>query len=352
MSSPPREWSWEPRLPYIFDPSILEMTPLRIPSPALDFPEYTCQGSEESSFSSDESCPPCELGEGDAFCVSSRGVIPYALVEGDTARGSEGIPPSYPSATRLEGRSLRKLRIKLKSRSLGEPSQSCPETTTLCVVDVASTPGPLPGGEDIVPLEPSNDESPLKSSMRPAGLSYVGSEEAELQIPPLRDLSGIPSLDGTGMTKGRRLQLPSTAFVCGGRGRRGTGEMGLPDSLDCARVNTRDFDDHDRRSSCDAEDRPPKPPSTKLTREKEVANDYPRESQKRRQLTGPIDFQDPIGGRESVVPLGGSACGFISSMTSSSYAKERFKYEMVEGHQVELDPSEHILPHELRFAGP
>ncbi|GAB2275667.1 hypothetical protein Dimus_010423 [Dionaea muscipula] len=169
MSSPTREWSWEPRLPYVFDPSLLEMTPLRIPSLAPDSPKYTCRGSEESSFSSDESCLPCELGEGDALRVSGRGVIPHAL-EGDvTSRGSGGDPPPYPSATRLEGRSPKKLRIKLKSRSLGEPSQSCPETTTLCVVDAASTRGPLPCGEDIVHLEPSNDESPLNSSMRPAG---------------------------------------------------------------------------------------------------------------------------------------------------------------------------------------
>ncbi|GAB2292992.1 hypothetical protein Dimus_027215 [Dionaea muscipula] len=39
-------------------------------------------------------------------------------------------------------------------------------------------------------------------------------------------------------------------------------------------------------------------------------------------------------------------------MTPTSYAKERFKYEMVKGHRVELDPSEHVLPRELRFAGP
>ncbi|GAB2286153.1 hypothetical protein Dimus_020578 [Dionaea muscipula] len=280
-----------------------------------------------------------------------------------------------------------KVRIKLKPRSLGEPSQSHPETTTLCVVDATSNPGALPGGGDIVPLELSNDESPLKSSMRLAGLwdvnmkpslsslqwagivsgspdfscpelelssssflsiggggsvrfhgpddddvgSYVGSEEAELRTPPLQDLTGIPSLDETGMTKGRRLQLPFAAFVRGGRGRRGTEGRGCPDSPDRARVNTCDFDDRDWRNSCDAEDRHPKPPSVELSREKEVAIDFPWKSQKRRQLTGPIDFQDPIGGRESVVPLGGSACGSSSSMTLTSYAKERFKYEMVEG---------------------
>ncbi|GAB2297564.1 hypothetical protein Dimus_031659 [Dionaea muscipula] len=452
--------------------------------------------------------PPYKLGEGDSLLVSGRGVIPYSLEEGVTSRGSEGAPPPYPLATRLEGRSPRKLRIKLKPRSLGEPSQSCPETTTLYVVDAASTPRPLPGGEDIVPLEPSIDESPLKSSMRRArcqallrfffeknlkfyapepserpnvirsggrirfvvnrhsvqfGLHpplclfyqtfpyrntpwrtslpklpkkkvlkkalseaknflvqaldrcleegrvwdvnmkpslsslqlakiisgspdlcclelelssssflsvggggfvrshgpsdddvkyYIDSEEAELRTPPLQDLTGIQSLDETGMTKGRRLQIPSTAFVRGGRRRRGNGGRGRLDSPDRARANTRDFDDRDRRNSRDTEDRPPKPPSTELTREKEVASDYPQESQKRRRLTGPIDFQDPIYGQASAVPLGGSACGSSSSVTPASYAKERFKYEMVEGSRVELDPSGHVLPRELRFADP
>ncbi|GAB2275776.1 hypothetical protein Dimus_010527 [Dionaea muscipula] len=39
-------------------------------------------------------------------------------------------------------------------------------------------------------------------------------------------------------------------------------------------------------------------------------------------------------------------------MTPKSYAKERFKYEMVEGRRVEFDPSGHVLPRELRFVGP
>ncbi|GAB2278564.1 hypothetical protein Dimus_013241 [Dionaea muscipula] len=116
-----------------------------------------------------------------------------------------------------------------------------------------------------------------------------------------------------GMTKGWRIQLPSGAFARGGRGRRGVGGRGRLDSPDRARVSTCDLDDRDRRSSRDAEDRPPKPPSAELTRGKEVANDYPRESQKRRQPTGPINSQDPIG---------------------------------------ELDPSGNVLPRELRFAGP
>ncbi|GAB2292993.1 hypothetical protein Dimus_027216 [Dionaea muscipula] len=182
MSSPPRKWSWEPHLPYVFDPSLLEMAPLRIPSPAPDSPEYTCQGSEESSFSGDESCPPCELGEGDALCVSGRGVIPYALEEGATSRGLEGVPPSYPSATRLEGRSPRKLRIKLKPRSLELELSS---SSFLSVGGGGSVRSHGPGDDDV-------------------GF-YVGSEEAELRTPSLQDLTGIQSLDETGMTKGRRL---------------------------------------------------------------------------------------------------------------------------------------------------
>ncbi|GAB2272958.1 hypothetical protein Dimus_007773 [Dionaea muscipula] len=154
------------------------------------------------------------------------------------------------------------------------------------------------------------------------------------------------------MTKGRRLQLPSAAFVCGGRGRRGNGGRGRLDFPDRARANTRDFDDRDQRNSRDAEDRPSKPPSTELTREKEVATEYPRVSQKRLQLIGPIDFQDPIGGRASTVPLGGSACGSSSFVTPASYAKERLKYELIEGRRVVLDSSGHFLPRELRFAGP
>ncbi|GAB2283604.1 hypothetical protein Dimus_018110 [Dionaea muscipula] len=62
-----------------------------------------------------------------------------------------------------------------------------------------------------------------------------------------------------------------------------------------------------QRSSRDAEDRPPKPPFVESTREK--------------------------GGRELAVPLGGSACGSSSFMTPASYAKDRFKYEMIDGHR-------------------
>ncbi|GAB2273325.1 hypothetical protein Dimus_008124 [Dionaea muscipula] len=120
MSSPPRELSWEPHV--TIHPSLLEMTPLRIPSPAPDSPEYSCQGSGESSFSSDEGCPSRELGGGDALHVSSRGVIPCILEEGVTSHGLRGAPPPFPLAARPEGRSPRKLRIKLKSRSLGESS--------------------------------------------------------------------------------------------------------------------------------------------------------------------------------------------------------------------------------------
>ncbi|GAB2283772.1 hypothetical protein Dimus_018264 [Dionaea muscipula] len=527
--------------------------------------EFIGRGSGESSFSSEEGCPSCELGRGDALHVSSRGFIPGTLEEGVTSHGFGGASPPYPLAARPEGRSPRKLRIKLKSRSLGESSHSRPETTTRCVVDAASTLGPLPGGGDIVPLEPLSYEIPLKSSMRPAGCqallrfffqknlkfyapepfecpnimrsggrigfavyrhsvqfglrfplcpfyqslcsflrispsqltpnswgtictflhrcrelevepipnlfflyhgiqkcmvdsvlflsvrarpnkkvieiatskvhewkdrwcwaygpafpyqntpwrtslpelpqkkvlkkalseaesclvqvfdqrlkerrlwdvnmkpslsslqwagmvsgspdlscpelelssssflsiggggsdqvhgpndddvrSYVGSEEAGLRTPPLQDLIGVPSLDETGMTKGRRLQLLSRAFANKGRRRRGARGRGCPDSPDRARVSTRDPEDRDRRSSRDAEDRPPKPPSAELTRGKGVASDYPRESQN-------------------------------SSVTPTSYAKERFKYEMIDGHRVELDSNGNILPRDLRFTGP
>ncbi|GAB2268569.1 hypothetical protein Dimus_003524 [Dionaea muscipula] len=193
------------------------------------------------------------------------------------------------------------------------------------------------GGEDPARLHGPNDDD-------------VCSEEVGLRTPPLRDLTGISSLDEMDMTKGRRLQLPSGAFARGGRGRRGAGGRGRPDSPDRARASARDPEDRDRRSFRDAEDRPPKPPSAELTRGKGVASDYPRESQKRRLPTGPIDFQDPVGGRESVVPLGGSTCGSSSSMTPASYAKERFKYEMIDGHRVELDSNGSILPRDLHFA--
>ncbi|GAB2269041.1 hypothetical protein Dimus_003970 [Dionaea muscipula] len=213
----------------------------------------------------------------------------------------------------------------------GSPDLSCPE------LELSSSSFLSIGGGGSVRFHGPDDDDVR---------SYVGSKEAELRTPPLQHLTGIPSVDETGMTKVRRLQLQSGAFARGGRGRREAGGRGRPDSPDCARVSTRDLDDRDRRSSRDAKDRPPKPPSAELTRGKEVASDYPPESQKRRQPT------DPIGGRESVVPLGGSAYGSSSSMTPTSYAKERFKYEMVDGHQVELDLSGNVLPHELRFAGP
>ncbi|GAB2276599.1 hypothetical protein Dimus_011316 [Dionaea muscipula] len=256
MSSSSREWSWEPRVP--IHPSLLEMTSLRIPSPAPDSPEYSCQGSEASSFSGDESCPPCELGSPDLSCPD----------------------------------------LELSSSSF------------------LSIGG---GGSDRL-HDPSDDDV----------RSYVSSEEAGLRTPPLQNLTGIPSLD---MTKGRRHQLPSGAFARGGRGRRGAGGRGRPDSPDRARVSTHDPEDRDRRSSRDAEDCPPKPPSTELTRGKGVASDYPREGQKRRPLTG-------------------SACGSSSSVTPASYAKEGFKYEMIDWHRVELDLNGNILPRDLRFAGP
>ncbi|GAB2292402.1 hypothetical protein Dimus_026643, partial [Dionaea muscipula] len=145
------------------------MTPLRIPSPAPDSPEYSSRGSEESSFSGDESCPAREFGEDNALRVSGKGVDPYTSEEGATSRGLVGVPPSYPLEARLEGRSPKKLKIKLKSRSLGESSQNHPETTALYVVDATDTLGPLPSRGEVVPSEPSNNERPLKSSMRPAG---------------------------------------------------------------------------------------------------------------------------------------------------------------------------------------
>ncbi|GAB2283337.1 hypothetical protein Dimus_017854 [Dionaea muscipula] len=155
-----------------------------------------------------------------------------------------------------------------------------------------------------------------------------------------------------GMTKGRRIQLPSGAFAHRGKGRRGAEGRGCLDSPDRARVSTRDPEDRDQRGSRDAEDYAPKPSSSELTRGKGVASDYPRESQKRRPPVGPIDFQDPIGSRDSAAPLGGSACGSSSSMNPTSYAKESFKYEMIDGHRVELDSSGNIPPRDLCFAGP
>ncbi|GAB2270907.1 hypothetical protein Dimus_005768 [Dionaea muscipula] len=145
--------------------------------------------------------------------------VRYALEEGATSRGL---------AARLEGRSPKKLRIKLKLRSLGKSSHSHPETTTLCVVDAASTLGPLPGRGEFT----------------------------------------YPEMLHAGMTKGRRLQIPSGAFARWGKGRIGAGGKGRPDSPDRARVSTRDLEDRDRRSSRNAEDHPPKPPSSELKREK------------------------------------------------------------------------------------
>ncbi|GAB2284008.1 hypothetical protein Dimus_018491 [Dionaea muscipula] len=90
-------------------------------------------------------------------------------------------------------------------------------------------------------------------------------------------------------------------------------------------VNSHDHDDRELRGPRDVMDRHPDPPSTELIRGKGVVGDHPRENQNRRHLVSPIDFQDPTGGRE---------------------------YEMVREHRVELDPSEHVIPHGLRFAGP
>ncbi|GAB2290176.1 hypothetical protein Dimus_024458 [Dionaea muscipula] len=187
--------------------------------------------------SGDESCPPCELGEGNSLHVSDGEVTPYALKEGVASRGLGGVPPSYPLATRKSHPSG-KLRIKLKSRSLGESSHSRPQTNMLSVLDIASVPELFPRGEDVVPLASSNDKSPLSREPPSASLratfgrmspdphcpelklsplpplsdeggdsarshgpgdvdvgSYVDSEEAELRTPPLQDHTGVQSLD-------------------------------------------------------------------------------------------------------------------------------------------------------------
>ncbi|GAB2273110.1 hypothetical protein Dimus_007916 [Dionaea muscipula] len=83
-----------------------------------------------------------------------------------------------------------------------------------------------------------------------------------------------------GMTKGRRLQLPSAAFVRGGRGMRGTGGRGHPDSPDHGRASARDLDDRDRRRSRDAEDRPPKPLSRRVDEGKSGGRRLPSEESK------------------------------------------------------------------------
>ncbi|GAB2290205.1 hypothetical protein Dimus_024487 [Dionaea muscipula] len=180
----------------------------RIPSPAPHSLEYSCQGSEESSLSAMRVAPR-ELLARVTLYVCRKGVNPYASKRGYFSR---------------------------------------PETTTLCVVDAVDTLGPLHGRGEVMPSEPSNNESTLKVFHAPRRC----------------------------MTKGRRLQLPSGAFARGGRGRREAGGRGRPDSPDRVRVSTRDLEDRDRRSFHEAEDRPPKPPSTELTRGKGVANDYPR----------------------------------------------------------------------------
>ncbi|GAB2271160.1 hypothetical protein Dimus_006006 [Dionaea muscipula] len=68
--------------------------------------------------------------------------------------------------------------------------------------------------------------------------------------------------------------------------------------------------------------------------------------------TGPIDFQDLIGGRELFVLVGGSTRGFSSSMTPITYTKERFKYEMIGGCREDLDSNGHLLPHCFNYISP
>ncbi|GAB2278661.1 hypothetical protein Dimus_013337 [Dionaea muscipula] len=288
MSSPSCEWTWEPRVP--IHPSHLEMTPLRIPSPAPDSPEYSSQGSEESSFSGDESCPAREFGEDNALCVAEN-----RLVQVFDQRLKEGrlwdvnMKPSLSS--------LQWAGIVSGSHDLDYPDLELSSSSFLSI-----------GGEDPARLHDPDDDD-------------VCSEEAGLRTPPLQDLTGIPSLDETGSKTSTSLwSLYSRGREEGERGWR----KGSSDSPGRARASARDSEDRDQRIFRDAEDRPPKPPSAELTRGKGVASEYPRESQKRRLPTGPIDFQDPVGGRESAVPLGGSTCGSSSSMTPTSYAKERF----------------------------
>ncbi|GAB2290241.1 hypothetical protein Dimus_024522 [Dionaea muscipula] len=102
------------------------MTPLRIPSPASDSPDYSIRGSEEASSFGDESCPPCELGKGNILHVSDGGIAPY-----DPESRHEILDP--------------------------------------CTIDGAVVPETLSRGEDVTPLALSSDESPVRSSMHPAG---------------------------------------------------------------------------------------------------------------------------------------------------------------------------------------
>ncbi|GAB2302105.1 hypothetical protein Dimus_036126 [Dionaea muscipula] len=153
------------------------------------------------------------------------------------------------------------------------------------------------------------------------------------------------------MSAPRRSAPDFSSRILQGRGRRGARGRGRPDSPDRARVSTRDLEDHDRRSSRDAEDRHPKPPSAESTSGKGVVADYPGES-KRRPPTWSHRFPRSLRGRELVVPLEAPGHGSSSFVTPASYDNERFKYEMIDGHRVELDSNGNILPRDLRFAGP
>ncbi|GAB2280623.1 hypothetical protein Dimus_015250 [Dionaea muscipula] len=134
----------------------------------------------------------------------------------------------------------------------------------------------------------------------------------------------------TGMNKGKRLQPQVEAFVRGSKGRKGAGEKGHHESSDRMRAEPRGHDDCEQRDHRDVEDCHPDPPPA-------------------RSMNGK---KDPIGGRELAVLIGGSARGSSSSVTPTTYAKERFKYEMIGGRREELDSNGHLLPHGFHYIGP
>ncbi|GAB2301704.1 hypothetical protein Dimus_035732 [Dionaea muscipula] len=131
------------------------------------------------------------------------------------------------------------------------------------------------------------------------------------------------------MTKRRKLQLPVEAFVRGRKGKKGSGGRDRRGSPDRVRVDPRGHDDRGRKDYYDVDDRYPDPPATESIKGKEVA-----------------------GGRESAIPVGGSARGSSSSVTPIAYAKERFKYESIGGRREELDSNGNLLPHGFHYVGP
>ncbi|GAB2297407.1 hypothetical protein Dimus_031512 [Dionaea muscipula] len=172
--------------------------------------------------------------------------------------------------------------------------------------------------------------------------SHVGSEEAERRTPLLPDYTRVPTLNKTGVALGFS---SVEAFVHESKGRKGVGGRGHHESLDRTRADPHGLDDRERRDHRDVEGRHLDPPPAGPMKGKEVASDYPRESQRRCQVpqADPIGFQDPICGRELVVPIVGSARRCSSSVTPTTYAKERFKHEMIGGRREELDSNGHLL---------